>query len=144
MEYVAGFLIHPTDQTVTLVRKGKPEWQRGKLNGVGGKIEPGEAPHEAMRREFREEAGLDIRSWAWFATVQGPWGAVHFFRAFSSAEPRTMESEPIEIHSLASVPYAECIPNLSWLIPLARYTHDTYEPVLASERVPVHTDGSQS
>lgn len=132
-QYVAGFLIDPTAETVTLIRKGKPEWQRGKLNGVGGKIEPGEWPSDAMRREFREEAGLDITSWDWFATVEGPWGAVYFFRAFNEATPRTMESEPIEVHRLDEVPYAECIPNLSWLIPLARYTHDYYGPVTATE-----------
>jgi hypothetical protein len=111
MEYVAGFLIDPRAGTVALVRKGKPEWQRGKLNGV------------------------DITNWQPFATVDGPWGAVYFFRAFSSATPRTMEAEPIEVHPLDAVPYAECIPNLSWLIPLARYTHDLYAPVVASERV---------
>jgi 8-oxo-dGTP pyrophosphatase MutT (NUDIX family) len=29
---------------VLLIEKQKPAWQRGKLNGVGGKIEPGENP----------------------------------------------------------------------------------------------------
>ncbi|MBN9214705.1 MAG: NUDIX domain-containing protein [Microbacterium sp.] len=133
MDYVAGFLIDPTARTVALVRKRKPEWQRGKLNGIGGKVELGETPHEAMQREFWEEAGLNIRSWDHFATVEGAWGQVHFFRAFNEATPRTMESEPIEVHRLDAVPYSECIPNLSWLIPLALYTHDMYVPVVATE-----------
>lgn len=133
-EYVAGFLIDPWADTIALVRKGKPEWQAGKLNGVGGKIESGETPAEAMRREFWEEAGLNLTSWHWFATVEGPWGRVFFFRSFNNATPRTMESEPIEVHRLAEVPYEECLPNLSWLIPLAIYTHDDYAPVVATEQ----------
>lgn len=133
-DYVAGFLINPQLNTVALVRKNKPEWQRGKLNGVGGKVEPGESPLCAMRREFMEEAGLELDTWQHFATVQGEWGAVWFYRALSTATPRTMEAEPIEVHFLDYVPYGECIPNLSWLIPLARYTHDDYQPVFANER----------
>lgn len=138
--YVAGFLIDPSNETVALIRKGKPEWQRGKLNGIGGKIEPGESAAEAMRREFNEEAGLDLDNWELFATVQGDWGAVSFFRSFSVASPRSMESEPVEVHSLEAVPYGECIPNLSWLIPLALYRHDEYEPVVAAERHPEPRD----
>lgn len=140
-EYVAGFLVNPNDRTVALIRKGKPEWQRGKLNGIGGKIEPDEAPVEAMCREFHEEAGLWLDDWDHFATVAGGWGAVYFFRTFSTATPRTMESEPIEIHAIDSVPYAECIPNLSWLIPLALYAHDRYEAVPAREIVKQERQG---
>ena len=134
MNYVAGFLINPIEETVALIRKGKPEWQRGKLNAIGGKIEEGETPQEAMRREAEEEMCVHLHNWAHFATVEGEWGRVYFFRAFASTEhPRTREEEAIEIHPIASIPYAECIPNLSWLIPLALYRHDLYEPVVASE-----------
>lgn len=131
--YVAGFLINPDSRTVALVRKLKPEWQKGRLNGVGGKVEPGESPRNAMRREFEEEAGLDIDTWYEFAMVVGDWGTVHFFRAFSILTPQTMEEEPIEVHSLDAIPYDEALPNLSWLIPLALYTHDRYDIIVAYE-----------
>ena len=55
--YVAGFLFSPDRSRVLLIRKNRPAWQAGKLNGLGGKIEPGETPPQAMRREFREEQG---------------------------------------------------------------------------------------
>jgi 8-oxo-dGTP pyrophosphatase MutT (NUDIX family) len=62
--YVLGFAIIPT-KGIVLIRKNRPEWQAGKLNGVGGKIEPGELPEAAMAREFLEETG--------FNTMQSDW-----------------------------------------------------------------------
>jgi 8-oxo-dGTP diphosphatase len=135
--YVAGFLIDPDARNIVLVRKGKPRWQAGRLNGVGGKVEPGEPGEllqEAMRREFHEEAGLNLYGWDWFATVRGYWGSVHFHRLFGRTDfVKTMEAEPIEVHSLDAMPWDECLPNLSWLVPLALYSHDTYAPVVAME-----------
>jgi 8-oxo-dGTP diphosphatase len=32
----------------------------GKWNGLGGKLEPGESPEQCVRREVREESGLEI------------------------------------------------------------------------------------
>jgi 8-oxo-dGTP diphosphatase len=34
----------------------------GKWNGLGGKFEAGESPEECVRREVREESGLEIRN----------------------------------------------------------------------------------
>ena len=136
-EYVAGFLFDRAAQTVTLIRKNRPEWQAGRLNGIGGHIEPGETPATAMRREFREEAGLDLDHWEHYATVQGDWGRVWFFRAavdhttLMSLRPQT--DETIEHISTRYLP-GDVIPNLHWLIPLAMYTNDAYEPLVAEER----------
>ncbi len=60
MDYVAGFYFSECGERVALIRKLKPEWQRGWLNGIGGKVEPGESPLSAMVREFEEEAGARI------------------------------------------------------------------------------------
>ena len=46
-EYVVGLLFSPDRNTVVLINKTKPDWQAGKLNGVGGKIEEGESPLNA-------------------------------------------------------------------------------------------------
>lgn len=53
--FVLGFLFSEDGSRVLLVWKNRPAWQNGKLNGVGGKIEPGETPLQAMKREFLEE-----------------------------------------------------------------------------------------
>ena len=51
MRYVAGFMFDSSYENVLLIRKTKPKWQEGLLNGVGGKIEPGEKELDAMKRE---------------------------------------------------------------------------------------------
>ena len=44
---------------VLLVLKDKPEWQKGKLNLPGGKVEDDESPLKAAVRELKEETGYD-------------------------------------------------------------------------------------
>lgn len=136
--YCAGFLFSD-DGRVWLVRKNRPAWQAGKLNGIGGHVEPGETPAEAMRREFREEAGLDLDGWDHYATVTFPAGEVWFYRltvdaaTFSKAEAKTDELiVPVAVDRVPVI----AIPNLHWLIPLALYTHDRYAPVVAAELNP--------
>jgi 8-oxo-dGTP pyrophosphatase MutT (NUDIX family) len=93
-----------------------------------------------MVREFEEETGAHIDRWDHFATVAGEWGSVAFFR---SEVPdllglvHTTTDEPVEcyrVKELGSV--FDTLPNLSWLIPLALYRQDAYEPVVAMERTP--------
>jgi 8-oxo-dGTP pyrophosphatase MutT (NUDIX family) len=44
---------------VLLVLKDRPDYLKGRLNLIGGKIEPGEDPVEAACRELKEETGLE-------------------------------------------------------------------------------------
>lgn len=55
--YCLGFVFY--DRKVLLLRKNRPKWQAGKLNGLGGHIEDNESPWSAMQREFQEETGFD-------------------------------------------------------------------------------------
>jgi len=81
---VAGFLFSHDGAQVLMVRKTHPAWMAGKLNGIGGQIEAGESPVEAMRREFAEEAGLLVPAWEHFLFLDFAAGAVWFFRAFAA------------------------------------------------------------
>lgn len=69
--YVLGFMFSEDGTQVALIKKTKPEWQAGKLNGIGGKIEEKEAMHEAMIREFEEETGLRHLEWKQFGEMYG-------------------------------------------------------------------------
>ncbi len=56
-----GYVISPDGQQVLLIhRNARPDDPAfGKYNGLGGKLEPTEDVAAGMRREIREEAGLE-------------------------------------------------------------------------------------
>src|ERR1700675_3013232 len=86
-KYVVGFILDPTLSKVVLIRKMKPEWQNGLLNGVGGKVGdtiPGETPQQAINREFKEEAGVEGLDWTEFLTLLTPRSELHFFRSIGN------------------------------------------------------------
>lgn len=47
-------------RVLTLRRKEDKKIYPGKISGFGGKVEPGESIEASARREFREEAGLEV------------------------------------------------------------------------------------
>lgn len=69
--YVLGFMYDESRDLVLLMKKERPAWQAGYLNGVGGKQEEKEIPREAMRREFLEETGIDYEHWVYGALLHG-------------------------------------------------------------------------
>ena len=60
MKYTVCFLFTDNGNHVLMQRKDRTQFA-GRYNGVGGKIEPGEAPLEGARREIREETGLKVK-----------------------------------------------------------------------------------
>ena len=59
--YTVGFIFDSTLEEVALMEKTHPEWQKGKLNGIGGKVEDGEIVISCMIREAEEETGLKTK-----------------------------------------------------------------------------------
>src|SRR5687768_8793924 len=123
INYVCGFYFDHTMTRVVLIWKEKPKWQAGKLNGIGGKIEAWESPLQAMRREFKEECGIDHEKWNDLIALTGIGWRVYFFYAmgkedvFEYAETQeTEEVTKIDIDDLDKYPH---ISNLRWLIPMA-------------------------
>jgi 8-oxo-dGTP diphosphatase len=125
-ELVVGFLFDKGFTHVALIRKLKPARQAGRLNGIGGKVEPGEAPLAAMRREFMEEAGLDIEDWNLFNKMTGPNGtefSLYFYWAVGDVHAvRTMEAEHVSVVPVATALSGalQTLGNLPWLVALAR------------------------
>jgi 8-oxo-dGTP diphosphatase len=140
-EYVVGFMLESLSDRVIVIRKQKPLWQSGLLNGVGGKIEAGETPIDAMRREFLEEAGFEHHNWRPVAVLGKSW-KVHVFAATVRRFPDFVGQpgqindigEPIEIVRISELPMRrDLIKNLRWLIPLC--FEDPDGPFVAEEEL---------
>lgn len=122
-EYVCGFMRDEAGDLV-LVRKNKPAWQAGRLNGIGGGIEEGERPIDAMRREWHEETITFHRDWKPLASIHFNDSVVHFFKAAVDRlpifPPHNDIGEAIEVVPyLDAIRYDDMIQNLKWLLPLA-------------------------
>jgi len=128
-KYVLG-LVFWHDCVALIFKTGGPEYVRGTWNGIGGKIEEGETPVEAMLREFAEEAGIVIGFDLWheFAVMEGVGFEINCFTAtlpesddFSDIQNYEDKGEIVE---WVNFEYAKktynITPNLSWLLPLSR------------------------
>lgn len=140
MEMVVGFAFDGDVNQVLLVRKTHPAWQAGKLNGIGGKLEDCDLgdPTRAMHREFCEETGItEPLAWTCVAVLCSGGHTIHFFRAFTpvqvllgAANKPNDTGEMLELHHISEmVGRSDKIPNLSFLVPLAAYTHDLYRRI---------------
>jgi len=136
IKYVCGFMFDNNYQNVALIRKNKPEWQKGFLNGIGGKIEFGETIEDAMIREFKEETGFDTSYDEWFPfaeiTQKDEWCVYFFHTRGNLSLLKTVESEEIVILPLKELFESKSLPSVKWLINLCldkthRYTISKYD-----------------
>ena len=69
-----GYVLSPDGRRVLLVhRNARPDdHQLGKYNGLGGKLEADEDVLAGMRREIREEAGIDCTALQLRGTISWP------------------------------------------------------------------------
>jgi 8-oxo-dGTP pyrophosphatase MutT (NUDIX family) len=145
-EYVIVFPIRHgsgPDHNVLLVRKNRPEWQKGRLNLVGGKIEPGETPEEAAVRELYEEAGFksfpdspDLGGMLRCGKINFPGGCVYalncnIFTTTPGAypvKPQQGEDEHVGWYPWFAVQEdPRLIPNLRVIIPLLYFSVTGWE-----------------
>lgn len=156
MIYVVGFAMNPEKTHVLLVEKTHPDWQRGKLNGLGGKVEDGESSWDAMVREFREEtrgalAGSVLyRREGWKHVLQltgDDWQCAVFMGTPLSIEDMakldgamTDEKERLQSVSLKFLGNFRTLPNVRWMLPFLACCHNEYSanlfPVVLHEREP--------
>lgn len=119
--YVVGLAFNATGDYVALIKKNKPAWQAGCLNGIGGKIEGRETPMDAMIREFQEEAGVITTRMDWrrFGQMEGPLFVVDMFVARSDdicGQAHTCTEETIVVIPLLHTKNFECVSNLEWML----------------------------
>jgi 8-oxo-dGTP diphosphatase len=123
--YVVGFIFSKDGLSTALIRKNRPAWQRGRLNGVGGHIEPGERVVTAMRRECEEETGVTIPEEAWdeIAVVYGDDFQIFYFRTFveiaTLLQMKSQTDEEVEIMSPNVSNLSMIVPNVRWMLSFA-------------------------
>jgi len=117
---VLGFYFDISFEKVLLIKKNKPKWQRGKLNGIGGKIEQEESPISAMVREFKEEAGIVEYCWnecfKIIDIINGVWEVDVFYSVGNLSLARQITNEKLIVCSINNLP-ENVIWNIRWMIP---------------------------
>ena len=108
-----GTITYPVSDGRVLLIEKKRGIGAGLYNGPGGKVEDGETPREAARREVREEIRADPRSLAKAGELEFVFGdehymTVHVYRASGVAgtPAETAEARPVWV-DLDAVPYDE-------------------------------------
>lgn len=125
LTYVVGFMFSADHSQLALIRKSKPEWQAGKLNGIGGKVDPGEDATAAMVREFFEESGVETtpRQWHHFLELNGgdEFQVDCFVTSGDLLALKSTEEEQIEISFTAALHplRQDVVENLPWIVGLA-------------------------
>ena len=140
MQYVCGFAFAQDHEQVVLMRKLKPADQRGRWNGLGGKIESSDkSARHAMSREFLEESGVDIDPDRWnvFCCYNNADGSEVFFLDCLICLEELERICSMEEEKVFILDYPDCttridlMDNLRWLLPLA--LDDTTRGVIANE-----------
>lgn len=118
--YCLGFAF--CQNRVLLIGKLRPDWQNGKCNGIGGKIEVSDKSYRAaMVREFKEETGKDTleTDWKFVGTMMFGHSNIEVYKIAFEVEwtPFNEHDEKCAWYDIDKLP-DNVIPNLRWLIPL--------------------------
>jgi 8-oxo-dGTP diphosphatase len=128
LTYVLGFAFD-SNMRLVLIKKDRPEGMAGKWNGIGGKVEEGETPINAMTREFAEETGVHSPAEVWqhFATLTNKLAGFTMVCFVTVWKPedldlvRTVETEEVRIFDgdVLVQPDLPLMANLRWLVPMS-------------------------
>lgn len=116
---VLGFIFTPNFQKVLLIHKNRPDWQKGKLNGLGGKLNPKETKEDGIQREVQEESSLIISQWKFLGTLENNEDLVYVLSTVYGGrleDALTTTDEKVDWYLVDNLP-KNIHSNLSWLIP---------------------------
>jgi len=121
--YTLGFVFNADASKVLLIEREKDDWQKGKLNGLGGKLEGAEHPRLAMSREFLQESGIDCPPGAWhaFGIHHGDGFQIYLFTTefHGDFQPKCTAEGRADFYEVDRLP-ANILPNTKWMIDMAR------------------------
>lgn len=117
--HVVAAIITDASGSIFATQRGYGEWKDW-WEFPGGKIEPGETPEEALRREIREELDIDITVGRLLATVEYDYPAFHlsmqcYLCTLPAGTPHLLEHEDArwltreDLDSVRWLPADECI-----------------------------------
>ena len=118
LECVVGYVVDPTGRRVVLLLKNRPDYLDGLWIGVAGKIEEGETPLQAMRREFLEEAGVDVPDWTFIKLLDNPEAPCNlhvFFARHDVSKVKTMTDETVRVfhfEDLCGMPFGNAFTEI--------------------------------
>ena len=139
LNYVLAFIFSADLSKVLLIRKSRPDWQKGRYNGLGGKIEVGENIMDAGRREITEESGLKVRDLIQVGNMnlEGEW-LVEILAGIADAKAELSSGDEGKVQwvPVADLP-KEVLPNLHWLVPLCINKFNSDLP-FSIEQVRIH------
>ena len=117
------FLVEGEEVLLLRGAADKPLWA-GRLNGVGGHIEPGEDPLTSVRREVQEETGLVVRDLSLRAivhiTASDAEQGVMLFVFVGQAPSRAVRASGeggLGWYPINRLPWAELVDDLRELLP---------------------------
>ena len=110
-----------------LLGEKKKGFGKGKLNGPGGKIEPGETPEQEMIRETREEVGITPTKYKEMGTVEFvEWykgeeqNVIFYLYVATEYEGKLKESDELKPYwfDLDNIPYDKMFEDDSYWMPI--------------------------
>ena len=84
-----------TDEDRVLLGR-QPSWPQGRYSALAGFVEPGESLEEAVGREIKEEAGVEVGPPAYLASQPWPFPTslmIGFIAPWRAGEPRRIDDE---------------------------------------------------
>ncbi len=108
----------------------KPEWMPKRFSALAGFVEPGETLEDTVRRETREEVGVEIENLRYFGSQ--PWPFPHSLMIAFTADYSSGEVRPdgVEIEEARFFDVGQ-LPNLPQSISISRRMIDTVAARLA-------------
>jgi len=123
-------IVNDDNKILLLKRADMPKmWQPNKWALVGGGIEKGESPEKAIKREIKEEIGLDIDKFVKTFSIQRHKESIeHIFACRHSGEPTdiTLNEENTQYgwFDAGEMRYLDTVPHLMEYITLAFKKYD--------------------
>ena len=94
-----GYVKSPDGRRVLMIHRNarNDDHHLGKYNGLGGKLEANEDVAAGMRREIREEAGIECGAVAYLASQPWPFPASLMIGCIAQATTRELHVDGIEL-----------------------------------------------